>query len=901
MRHFPISLLMFFLISAQAPPASAASHSEITVIPAGQIVLKQGEQEVVHRLPTGLDGPLAQPLVLVAAQPWMSPDAIESPPQPPEDANATGQSREPVAATIKFTVGDKTLPDWVLARGGSAYVINLDTLRGNARYSDGLVAMKAELQSGAPSVSISVLGMPDPLLLQDGGMTSLDGPLTRFMEKAADPSEKAYFSALSKEIAGLREEAKTAYEALSTSSNRGAARFARRGLRMLSYQMRKRKLSGNYMEHYRWGLYLESCGFFDAAFREFEECRIVDSSRSECQFRGGECLDMIGGRLEQYIHYMERAGNTAEEKDPTIWHCLVVIVKARDRVSLGQPEMDYIKDQWLFMDRMLWGATRGAVRLATSFYEVEGEPLLNGAVRRDRLSWPDDDMIETRGWYDSVICVRPRLDGEDRKTVETGGADVGPNGAAIAAVFHDAGWEQLLEALYAHLRLAATVSEVDDGLPTAEDVVDCGIRPAPHKGHALRAALRYHFNRRSLRGLNIAEVPAKGSYLQLWNIEGPFKQTGVAATSSRLERHVLDPIPAGTAKQARQIVSATNFINLGQLMAFAGASRARATSWVFLPEARSARMWIGENDGVAVWLNGRCVHAGRRYAAGKLADRNLTDTICVSVDLKAGWNTVQVVSESWPAPRNKGWGFSVSLTTTVGEAIPGMACVYEKPEKDLAVADSPPKAGQHYTWSKAEPDFRRRLPRLASTDLQRITGVKGLAITADIKSPEGCVAVTVANQPASASYRPWTGRWKHGEDRDVALNNVLDWSREVCCAYRYRSGGSERDLLFLKPEAMEAYTTCLKEQDSATAVFGRKSPGERLLGYVDVPAGKSSRTLLVLDTLLGDQNGWPADEEDLLTPFGPFIPNPDSPIPGGGPPTPPQSPADRSPSSDDSN
>ena len=359
---------------------------------------------------------------------------------------------------------------------------------------------------------------------------------------------------------------------------------------------------------------------------------------------------------------------------------------------------------------------------------------------------------------------------------------------------------------------------------------------------------------------------------------------------------MLDAVRTGYAKRTRRIVSKADFIDLGRLMVFAGAARARATSWVFVAEARSARMWIGENDGVAVRLNGRLIHAGRRYAAGKFADRNLTDTICAFVDLKAGWNMVQVVSESWPAPRQKGWGFSVSLTTMAGKVIPGMACVYEKPEKDIAVADPPPKVGPHYAWSKVKRDFRRLLPRLASTDLQRITGVSGMALAADIKSPEGCVAVTVPNQPASASYRPWSGPWKHGEDRDVVLNNVLDWSREVCCAYRYRSGDGPRDLLFLKPEAIEAFITLLNEPESASALFGGRAPGDRLLGYVDVPVGESTRTLLVFDALLGDQKGWPADEEDLLTPFGPFVPNQDDSI-TAGPPAPPQGNADRTPSS----
>ena len=105
----------------------------------------------------------------------------------------------------------------------------------------------------------------------------------------------------------------------------------------------------------------------------------------------------------------------------------------------------------------------------------------------------------------------------------------------------------------------------------------------------------------------------------------------------------------------------------------------------------------------------------------------------------------------------------MSITTMVGKVIPGMACVYEKPENGIAVADSPPKVGPHYVWSSVKRDYRRLLPRLASADLQHITGVNGLAIVADIESPEGCAAVTAPNHPASASYRLWSGPWKRGQ------------------------------------------------------------------------------------------------------------------------------------------
>lgn len=889
MRSVLSILLIFVLVMADGIPAKAAGHPEITVIPVGQLALKRGEQEVIHRLPRGVAGPLPQPLVLIAAQPRVSPD---------KDEDKTGdKASAPKAtpATLRITVGDKQLPDWVLDSAATAYVINLDTVRTNPRYAVGAIAMKITLLGEAPSASVSVLGMPDPMLLDSGSRTALNGPLSHFAEQAKDPNVKAYFTALMKDVAGRRREAKAAYETLAKNAGGRVARFARRSLRMLSYQLRKRKLSGNFMEHYRWGLYLQFCGLFDAAFREFEECRILDSAGGEGDFRAGQCLDRIGGRLDQYIHYMARAGESSGEKHPIPWYTLVVIVKGRDKRLLSQAEIDRIKDRWLFMDRMLFGATRGVVRLVTSFYEVEAEPSRTATPGHSHLEWPDDDMIETRGWYDSVICVRPRLKNEDRTLVEIGGADVGPNGAALAAVFHDAGWTQYLKAIYGHLRWAAEVSEAGPGLPSVDDLLDCGLQPAPNEGYVLRAALRDHFARQTLRGLQVAKVPTPGSYLQLWKIEGPYpvKATG---NQRRPGRHVLDPIPAGPPPQTLHVVSNTDFIDLAKLMPFAGWVRTRATSWVYVPQDQPVRMWLGQNDGIAVWLNGRCVHAGRHYATGKFADRNLVDTISTIVNFKAGWNTLQVVAESWPKPQNKRYGFSVGLTTLAGKPIPALACVYEPPTEGLAAVDAPPEPGRHYDWSKVKPDFLHRLPRLTATELQTITGVKGLAITADLKLPNGAWAVTAPDLPVSNTYRPWSGSWNAAKDRDVVLNNLMDWAREACAAFGYQGSDGRHDLLFLKPEAIEAFLTLLHEPKEAQTLFEGRPPSNRVLGYVVVPAGRSTRTLLVLDTLLGDDARWPTDEEDILVPLGPYVPN-RSPKPTTAPAASPKAQALRSSSS----
>ena len=852
MRSVWITLLFFAVWISMERPALGAGHGEITVIPLGQHELKGGVNERIFSLPAGSVGLFGQPVVLIASRP----------------AGAAGQE----SVTLKISVGQRRLPDWELQAWATAFVINLDTIRQNQAYRVGRLALKIELAGRAETIKISALGMPDPLLLKNGEETALDGPLALFEASALDPDVKAYFSTLRKEIAGEKELARSGYESLKAAGHVRVARFARRGLRILSYDLRKRKVSGNFMESYRWGLYLQFCGLFSAAFQEFEECRIIDPSHGDSQFRAGECLEQIGGGLIDVLYYMDRTGG-ASVRAPTYWHTLVVIQRSRNNRSLTDSEVIQIKNNWLIAEKMAWAASGGALQTATSFYEVADSMQQAYASYPGEITAPSEDIVETRGWFDSVISVRPRLEGEERAQVRIAGGGAGPNGAAIAALGHDAAWPQYLKALYGHLLWAAEISEGGPGLPGTEDAVDCGLQPTRHEGQAYRAALRYHYDLDTIRGLNIADVPAPGTFVRMWMVEGPFKVNDQLAAGGKPRRHVMDPIPAGTPETVVHLLSEADFIDLAKWIPNAGWALARATSWVFSPHEQTVRLNLGRNDGIAVWVNGQTVLSGQHYASGSFEDKNLVNTLSRAVKLEKGWNELKCVVEAWPGKWSRGWGFSVGIVSKTGTPVPGLAYSFKRPEKDVAPAWQRPIAGNHYSWSKVKDDFRRLLPRLTEADLRNITGVGDLHLVSEARPWEGCVAVVSPSQSPSSTYRKPPEPWKAGRDRDVVLNNLMDWARESCAAFRYRKGGNHRDLLFLKPEAVEAFLLLLDEPDSGGAMFDGRPVHERVLGYCVVSLGGRARTLLVVDARLSDAQNWPIDEEDLLTPFGEYIPN----------------------------
>ncbi len=865
-----VSLLSVILYTALlSPPAMGSGHYEDTVVPIGSVTVERGAHDVKYKLPMGPTGPLPQAFVIIASQPWHQFEAET--PVVIESTTDEELPTEQVPGTLKLTLAGKQLPTWTLQPYPTAYIINLQSLRASPEYQTGGLALNIELESMATGLNAVLLGMPDPLLAND----STNGLLADLAASASDADVKAYLTALRMEIGGDKEFAEAEYRKLKESKNARVARFARRGLRLFSHDHRPHPLTGNFLEHYRWALYLQQCGLFSRAFDEFEECRIIVPEHGESQFRAGEIMQRRGAPLYKMLHYMDRTGEAAKITNPVQWSVLVVILKSRDGKTLTPEEIGRIKDRCFYVERMIWAATGGNVYLQPTFHEVKSEEQQAYVVHEGLLRGPADDVVSQRGWFDIVFSVQPRLEKEAGMPCKSVGGNVGPNGAGLCALFHDAPWQDYLYAWMGQEAWATSMGETGIYPPFGDEAAGFGHQPIPDLGYGLRAALHYYIPEAMHRRAKISDVPRPGTHVQLWKIEGPYPVNDkLPAKGHRPGQHVMDPIPTTPAPKTVPFVCRGDFVDLAKILPNAGWARARATSWVFSPKHQEVRMWLGQNDGAAVWLNGRCIRTGKHYASAKYEDKNLTDTVAVTADLKRGWNELQVVVESWPAPYDKGWGFSVRFCSWSNQPILGLACVYEQPEKDLAPAYTPPKFGPYYHWRNVQHDFQQLLPRLTEADLEAITGIKGFRITGQIEKQFGHILLSAPTPPEEGStYRALAAPWKNGQDRDQILNNVLDWERESCAAYRHLKAGKPRDLLLLRPEAVEAFLTLLDEPLAGTS-FGKLDPADRLLGYVLISAGDSAITLLVVETVLGDKHGWPQDEEDLLYPISEeYIPN----------------------------
>ncbi len=148
-------------------------------------------------------------------------------------------------------------------------------------------------------------------------------------------------------------------------------------------------------------------------------------------------------------------------------------------------------------------------------------------------------------------------------------------------------------------------------------------------------------------------------YVNAWLLAGPFTKDG--ATMTELFDMAFPPEQAGGTVAWRLVPAANGVVPLDQLVG--GDNRVaylRAT--IISPQAQRARLEIGSDDGVKVWLNGKVVHANnvdRGYVAGQ--DK-------MDVALNAGKNVLLLkVTQG-----GGGWAAGCRIRAADGTKLPGL-------------------------------------------------------------------------------------------------------------------------------------------------------------------------------------------------------------------------------------
>ena len=822
--------------------ALAAPHAEITVMPLGRMAIKRGVQQLTIPLPRYQPLP---PLVLASVQPSVQPLANPN----PDDENAAAAAPAiQVPATVKFKIGDCKLPDWVLASTPNAYIISPATLRANPGFADGVLRIEAHLLSDADEIGVLKLGMPDPMLLADNGTLTIDGPHSEFVRRAeGKPDVANYFAAQALEFAGDLSAAREAYNKLSNSPNKDVGRYARRALRLLNYRLRERTLSGNYLEHYRWGQFLRFAGLYSLAHDEFGECRLLFPKQYDAQYYAGDTLAMTPRAVFDWLLYLDRAG-LAIENDVAVKSRIevaVIMVRSRNGRELSDDQINAIKDAFICVERIINVASRGRLEIVSYWHTLDNADGDQLAVVPGNVLAATDKLIRPGGWFDMAITVLPRLDGESATDFTLSNGNASTAGAMVANLYHDGGLDTTARLYYALFRQLGKHIPGLASLPDAEALNEYGLRPASDALTHLRATIHDLCPPDGLTGVQIAEPALDESYVQLWRV------TSLSAEDLKRCREATDTPSLPIGKNGKNIVIDGKTLPLKNT-----GKGVVATTWVYLPVEQAVQTRIDAQSIAALTL--RC--NGRTISNGIRADA-VQRSFFARLVLASGWNLLEFIIEpDNAAPASLG----LSILDINSKPIAGFACAYRPPSdfnygpKQLTGGDT------HYVWDDVRDDWRQRLPNLTKTGF---AGFENWSLQSDGANFVGYFA-PAANQSETYRLQDQLGR---AEDfRDVRVNNVIDRRREWCAVV---SGTQDRQLVFVRPEGLPAIANCIKEVEPLPDRLKGKTAGARLLGYVEVDMHDSRQPLFVFDVAIGAPGTWPADEEDLLTPFGPYIPN----------------------------
>ena len=685
--------------------------------------------------------------------------------------------------------------------------------------------------------------------------------LTRDFRELSSAERKDYDAILRAEFArDWRAMLGLAEKAARRSPDSALGRLARMKARYARCQLKSAAKGLSARSRYLLGMYCMENGFWEAAAGEFERATKLDPNNADAwymladarAYRDGDSGEQVEPLVPLYRHSAE-----LRKRRPNIWNIYVGIFRKMrlevddgkgDRekrlFEMSQADVGRIKKEWGWMSDILWAASRGSMKFANTF-AVHNEEFDNTDPHAfDKLWKPGEQDVFMKFYANGPA--------------DTLGHDCGPNRTAVVDIGTWCGWEVYLHEWNHTLDWSMISSENGKGVPVTHSSDWCGFQPIPSMGRGHASCNHYYMTPGMLEAVKGSEVKRPG-YNTKWSIHGPYEcKPNEGLTAAFIdETDVEFPKPALITGDAE---SGSGWIDLRRLLKPSSeAVVAYASAYVYSPTRRKVRMWLGMNDGIRVWLNGRLVHRGIYKAIALWEEANEPDQVVPAVILEKGWNSVLVKVENLPRTpeqlaalgrKENGWGFSLRLCGLRNEELEGVKWSAEKPA-GWTKPHVQPDASEHrlYRWDDVADDYTLLLPQLTEKDLEDYTGLREISLTKDS-------LITCAGPH---NKQRWLDSY---DENDRTLNNLLNWRFESAAVLRYANRKNEvRDLVFLRPEAYETYIRLMRLPRRS----GIKSHADRVLGYVlingldDHPNG---RVMLVLDTFLGET--LPQDEKDLL-------------------------------------
>ena len=166
-----------------------------------------------------------------------------------------------------------------------------------------------------------------------------------------------------------------------------------------------------------------------------------------------------------------------------------------------------------------------------------------------------------------------------------------------------------------------------------------------------------------------APAPAASAYIQDWLVAGYW----TASSSIRMSLDYIGGESAAAPKAGEvsggkvwtKIHTSGTVLDLGYIFRYPTGCAGYAYTNVYSPTAQSAQLWMGSDDGMKVWVNGKVVWTKDTWRS------MVPDQDKVPIQLSQGWNRLLVKVTNG----GSGWMTTVKVCDSAGKQLPGVAYV----------------------------------------------------------------------------------------------------------------------------------------------------------------------------------------------------------------------------------
>lgn len=631
--------------------------------------------------------------------------------------------------------------------------------------------------------------------------------------------------------------------------------------------------------YYDLGLYSMVNGYWDLAADCFTRATELMPKNPDAWYMLGDAMSYkysdLDLMMEKCYPYYRKAADLYPRKNSNTFRTFFGLfrnmkIKEGDKVEvrhITDEEIEHTKKMWEWDSALMESASRGALRLVTTYKIIDKEvdntdawapKPFEGLFKRGEV----ETFMKMTDWGASDAC----------------GMDCGPDRSAIVNMGIRT-WDTYLHEWNHTLDWSLITSELAIGVPTTHSSDWCGFEPISSMGMGHHSCNRYYMTPgmyRYMRGSDPQTTP----YITDWTVTKP-AQLAPAITDDQIkDEKFINDWMTNVRKQATEVKLPkksefqtqpkveNGYIDLKAMFPEAAKnSYTFAKTYITSPKKQKVRMWISADDNMRMWLNGRLIHKGTTYwACALFLEAKEKDHTAKGVMLEKGLNelVVQITNAQHNIDWLGGnppdtWGFSVRICDIYNKEVPGLKYQSTKPDgfTPPAAFVANPKSPKMYTWENVANDYTLLIPELKIDDLRAITGYKTMTATNEI-------FFDLSKEKLDPAIKPYV--IDKADPKNVALNNELNWffsPKELAAVVRYKKGSETRDLLFLKPEAYESYLNLIPVTPEAKKL-GISRHADRVIGYFLTERDESpnGRIVLVVDTYLGDK--LPTDEEDLL-------------------------------------